>query len=636
MISTLLKLGQELSRNRSKWDDIIEKPRFKDKDEEKKKYVLNIIFDVDNNDIIISPVNLSEYDPDRSPFNHKLIKTQRGNAGKTYLAVTMQNIENLLISLFGKDEDKNGDFIKDIDKKYPDLKQTQFYKALNSLSNLKQKAKEINRKSISDNIGIRRNELLVFCFSSIQSTETGIEEITELSKLEGFEEYINLRFFKSSENNTNINRLCYLSGEKRSDISIAHYDIPKNINAMFTHKTYINFANNFNKKNFSKNYQTSQQFNIYTDRASRFLIDNFNIRIAGIEHVIIPQFLKVTNIDFVKDLEKLKKKSDFVFKNQELKIFAIDIEDEVDSQIYWINFLSYDYIPGQSFKATNLIKDVSKPYFSEIIRALDHVNARFSKYINLPYHFNLYSIYRYIPVNYDLKINEALLLFKDILEHRTIELDIVFKHFIKYLICQRSGQFDNKKRHRAYANISDAGNFDYAIRNAVFHYLAFIQVLKQLNLINTRRMEEKTEELKPIEEISTDFGKRVNDFFTDMNYNDTQKALFYLGRVLNQVAVAQYHKKHFNKPVLNKINYNGMDKDNIVRLRIDLAEKARQYNIVNKVEFNFSKFTNLFNPNDGKKWLSPAENVFYILSGYSFGMVKDENATENNKDEELQ
>ena len=67
-----------------------------------------------------------------------------------------------------------------------------------------------------------------------------------------------------------------------------------------------------------------------------------------------------------------------------------------------------------------------------------------------------------------------------------------------------------------------------------------------------------------------------------------------------------------------------MDNDAIMRLRLDLAEKARQYNIVNKVEFNFSKFTSLFNPNDSSKFLSPQENVFYVLSGYSFGMAKQE------------
>jgi len=181
----------------------------------------------------------------------------------------------------------------------------------------------------------------------------------------------------------------------------------------------------------------------------------------------------------------------------------------------------------------------------------------------------------------------------------------------------------------AYSNIQEK-NFDFAILNAVNTYLAFFEVLKKLNLLNYNKMDENNELLQPIENVADDYGKHIESFFVKMVYNETQKALFYLGRVLSQVAYAQYQKKHQNKPVLNKINYNGMDKDAIIRLRLDLAEKARQYNIVNKVEFNFSKFTSLFNPNDESKSLSTEENVFYILSGYSFGMTKQ--STEENQE----
>jgi CRISPR-associated protein Csh1 len=118
-----------------------------------------------------------------------------------------------------------------------------------------------------------------------------------------------------------------------------------------------------------------------------------------------------------------------------------------------------------------------------------------------------------------------------------------------------------------------------------------------------------------------------------MSYNETQKALFYLGRVLSQVAYAQFQKGHKNKPFLNKLNYNGMDKDAVMRLRLDLAEKAKQYNIVNNVEYNFSQFTHLFHPNETENQLTNEENVFYILSGYSFGMIKDRETDEDENKE---
>lgn len=136
------------------------------------------------------------------------------------------------------------------------------------------------------------------------------------------------------------------------------------------------------------------------------------------------------------------------------------------------------------------------------------------------------------------------------------------------------------------------------------------------------------ENLGPIEETSNDYQKQIESFFNQMAYNINQKAMFYLGRALDNIAFAQLAKNH-PKPILNKINYNGMDKDDIIRLRKDLAEKAKQYNeiifkgkkynILKSAEYNFISFTKYFNYNNWN--MNPQEAVFFILSGYSFGMV---------------
>jgi CRISPR-associated protein Csh1 len=66
---------------------------------------------------------------------------------------------------------------------------------------------------------------------------------------------------------------------------------------------------------------------------------------------------------------------------------------------------------------------------------------------------------------------------------------------------------------------------------------------------------------------------------------------------------------------MNKLNYNGMDRDDIRRLRIDLEEKAKQYDILSITEFNFSKFTEYFDYNNWK--MDAEEAIFFILAGYS-------------------
>lgn len=632
MLDTLLKLGEQLSQNVSKWDDYLEKREKKLIPKgEKELYILNIVFDIDNKEIIISPDNLSEFDKELSVKKHWLFQTFAARAGKTYVATLFDKTDDLKVSLFGKDNESKGQFQNDIDNKFPKLKTTHFYKAIKSVYSLIDKSEVLNKSEIISKLNINRNQAITFCYISIRNSELGINEPTELSKLDGFSAYFEKKFFGSSKKKgrSKKSKLCYVSDDIKDDVDTAKYNNRRSINAMFVQTTW-NYAASFDKKNFAKNYQLSNEANIFIERGSDFLIENYTVRIAGVEHMIIPQFLSKTEIDFEYALNKIHPKSDFLFKYKELQNLDTDITDELDNELYWLNFLAIDS-DGKYFKTTNIIKDVSKPYFLKLLETFDKVNSHFYNYLNSKVLFNFYSIYRYIPVNSDLKKNEALILFKDILEHKEIDKNILFDFFLKYLICQRSGQFDNKKRHRAYDNIRDSGNLDYAIKNAVFHYLAFIQVLKELNLIKSKSMDENTEILKPAEEelSSKSFGERIENFFIKMGYNETQKALFYLGRVLSQVAYAQYKKKHESKPVLNKINYNGMDKDDIIRLRVDLAEKARQYNIVNKVEYNFSNFTDLYNPNDKSKFLSSAENVFFILSGYSFGMIREENNDEN-------
>lgn len=136
--------------------------------------------------------------------------------------------------------------------------------------------------------------------------------------------------------------------------------------------------------------------------------------------------------------------------------------------------------------------------------------------------------------------------------------------------------------------------------------------------VDTDLVSDNSKELSVGEKIQLELEK----FFQKMGYNNSQKSLFFLGRVLNQIAYAQEQKGH-SKPVLNKLNYNGLNKNDILKLRNDLSEKAKQYNKVNETDFNFKEFTRLFNFNNWE--MHPDEALFFILSGYSFGFIKKNN-----------
>jgi len=147
--------------------------------------------------------------------------------------------------------------------------------------------------------------------------------------------------------------------------------------------------------------------------------------------------------------------------------------------------------------------------------------------------------------------------------------------------------------------------------------LAFIEVLKKLNLIDMHEENTLTNE-----ELGNKYDQAIHDFFVKMNFSQNQQAMFYLGRMLSTVEFIQKEKK---KTVIEKVNFHGMDIDDILRLRISLVEKAKQYNKIGKVVFADRKFGELF---DFNKWqMNPQEAVFFLLTGYSFGISKSEAET---------
>ena len=131
------------------------------------------------------------------------------------------------------------------------------------------------------------------------------------------------------------------------------------------------------------------------------------------------------------------------------------------------------------------------------------------------------------------------------------------------------------------------------------------------------------------EELGNKYDQAIHDFFVKMNFNQNQRAMFYLGRMLKTVEFIQKEKK---KTVIQKVNFQGMDIDDIKRLRISLIDKAKQYNKIGKVVFTDRKFGELFNFNNWQ--MNPQEAVFFLLTGYSFGISTNEAETLEEIEEE--
>ena len=635
MLDTLLKIGEWQREGMSEWAPILEKPSVRyetNGGDPIKNYTIGIVFDLDAMDVYPDKNLLKEYDEDQDPKKFKLISTLPGNNKAIYATVESGKINQLFKTFFGKEKNNKADYgelIEAIDKDFHQYQESELYQLVKDLIPLRnfflekirdEKKGKVDFKKIISPIDLGNNEKIILVYGAIKSEKHGYPSPTPIAEFQDYIAFLRDKFLDNSvAESVQRDKLCYASGLVQGDVTELDLSTRYSLNKMFVTETK-NYASTFDKDLFSNNYQVSIENQSKLDLASTFLLENYKTKIADLDHVIIPQLKWSDDPDLDLILERLKTSADLLFSFKALSEVKADIEIDVEG-IYWLNFVAFES-DGNFFKTISIIKDVSNFHFQNVIESFQEINWNFRRmkqavdweaatknYGEVSF-FNLNSIYGLIPIRKEKeKKNVALQLFKSILEQRPVEKSQLFEFFSELMLCHYY------ERYNSYTNIRKYGKdyFGLAIRDCVFKYLAFIQVLKKLNLINMEEQSQKT----TAKESAKEYERQIQDFFEEMSFNNHQKALFFLGRILNSVVYLQQGK---NKTVIDKINYNGMDRDDIVRLRVDLFEKAKQYNSTEKVIFDDSRFGQHF---DFENWnMNPQEAVFFILTGYSYGIVK--------------
>ncbi|MEX0813647.1 MAG: TM1802 family CRISPR-associated protein [Chitinophagales bacterium] len=608
MLQTLSKIGEQLLEGKGVWARLTTEPKY---NPDKKNWVCPILFDCVNKEIRFLKDEMELFNPDNSAIEHRYINPEKwGRRGKKCaLTVEPKNFSMLEETLFGKKVGEDGSMIRSIED-LPNYTSKTIYKALKEINlELNESRKILDFTEFKMELNFGKNDEVVLFYSLIQSKAINDSKPTKLNAIDGFDDFI-IEKFGSTKGNSGLDQL---SGNYSNDVIEAAFQRGYNPNAIFQTSTF-NFASNFSE--FQKNFQIENKSTGYLDKGAQYVLKNLQARIAGISHIIIPNYMNKDLVAFNLDETELylDKSSDLLFGYQSLEA---DIDRSLPKVgLFWINYIAFES-DGNSFKIINHIKDVNSIYLTKLTEVFNRSGNDFKDYIGGKFPFNLQSVFNIIPVRdgNKSKVNLALNLFKDILEQKAVQPENLFKHFIELSLCHWYG------RYSAFKNIRQNNSFDFAIKDAVFKYSALIFTLKQLNLLEMEK--EISSQTEGQETSASDYQQRIQTFFDKMEYSEAEKALFYLGRILSSVAYAQYKKGHESKPVLNKINFNGMDADAIVRLSLDLREKTRQYNIHDKTEWNFSEFTDRFNE---KNWpLSKEQNVFYLMAGYSFGLTKSDN-----------
>lgn len=499
------------------------------------------------------------------------------------------------------------------------------------INDKKIKFEQVIQKSLSDN-NKKNKYLLVIPRVLLKS---GKEII--LSKLDDYIYLVKLKnkLINISSDNKTTKKYCYICGNMKTDVRCSEYMKELNrdgINKIFT-TTTINSSRNITKKNYKDNYALCGECYQNLRAGEKYIKDNLTTNIAGERTFLIPEGL-MGEFDY-QQLESIKKEVDLFFNPKTAKKWIDQLEDEAKitgQAVYNLNFIIYR-TDGNSVDILQVIQDVPRFYLYKIQQLFDKELEKLDGYLD---YMSLGTIYTIVPVKTNksgdqLDIVRILSLYETMLNKGKVNNGVVFAYAIEAI---EKGLKEIQKLKNGSSNISFknlnpykyVGKEDFYISDIVMKYIILIHVLQGINVLSKNEfIENKGGEVLVKSEKIVD----IEEFLDTQGFSKEARGLFYLGTLINRVSYEQYKKDHKNKPILKKIQFQGMNRRDVVRLYEDTVEKLRQYDALTlDIEKLIAQFHNYFGSLE-KNWsLDDKANVFYIMAGYSY-MVKNISFKEN-------
>lgn len=416
------------------------------------------------------------------------------------------------------------------------------------------------------------------------------------------------------------------------------------VNKVFETTNY-HFAKEINKKNYDHNYALCQDCYTSLLFGEKKINKDFTGRLAGEKAFIIPESLlgdlgyeglelkKSVDLCFEpSDLGELSTQVDFIMEKTELK----------DKAHFVVHFIVYRS-DGNSLEIIDSIEDVPMLNIIHSAKEIGKASGDFIPYIKSP--LRLSDLYNMVPIRKDnkgrqLNAQRLLDIYKALLQKHTISKN----NLINIATESLSIGFNelNKSRVAQYHNLDFAGyNFDFFAMKQVMRYLSLMEALKNIGiLVDTDPGKEGRIMTPDMENLKSNNAtiQEMENFLDLKEFSSPQRSLFYLGAMLERAASAQWMKGHKSKPVLKKVQYQGMKDKEVIWLYQDLLEKYRQYDLYRyaKPQLFLSAFHYYASEDKG---LTEQENVFYLMAGYAYMIGKsiasskdsEEEADENNE-----
>lgn len=419
-------------------------------------------------------------------------------------------------------------------------------------------------------------------------------------------------------------RMCFICHRVSEDTSssVTSKFSRSGINKVFT-TTTINASRNLNSKNFDDNYAICSDCFQNLLFGEREITSNFQSRIAGENVFVIPESLMET-FDY-ENLRGLKKNVDLAFQpvdfeewEQQLSLEQAEIMRNLS---YVVHFVIYR-TDGNSVSILETFEDVSTLRFSQVIKSL---GTNVLLYPDL-HKMSLGNIYGMIPVHSNkngdqLDIQRVLSVYKALLSNHILETRVLYQYAMEAI--EKGLNQLRKKNITQYQNMSLKKYLpdkdDFFIKDIIMKYLCLLKTCQELSILDKKPFLNR-EVGEPLwGKKRPDSIEKIEGFLKEQYFDRLPRALFYLGTLLRRVAIIQYKKGHTSKPILNKVDFQGMNHRDVVWLYQEILEKLNQYKEMKPFNESLMSQFNYYYGNFKKEGeLSEEANVFYIMSGYAF------------------
>ncbi|MGQ9531503.1 MAG: TIGR02556 family CRISPR-associated protein [Desulfotomaculales bacterium] len=386
----------------------------------------------------------------------------------------------------------------------------------------------------------------------------------------------------------------------------------------------LGFASGVSEAGFARNFLVCGACFRGLLVAERYARQRLNVRVGPLNFLVLPAFLAPVDLERrdaegwaarlhtrVSALADTAGWLESIGGDRGLEAELADLVDELPHEnVALLNFLFYQKSQSE-LRVLRLVKDVAPGRISHLLRSAHRLANRAGWLLgeDRRWWLDLTRICRLVPLRTGRGVEHKNLLhiYEALLTGRPVGYDFLLAQFLALARVYLTGQFEGTNLRRPGPGYEEVE-------------LAF--KLLQANLLLKLFREENLLEggMSLREQLEVHVEGPMRDYLVEMQYSGPQAALFLLGYLIGEVGKGQFRAGHEGKPVLEKINYQGLSWQKVMQLSNEIVERLRQYDRLRYNERLYAEMKRLLDAHRHDWPLSPQENTFYILSGYAYGI----------------